>query len=173
MRLAILKSSPVRIVYFGLAALLLLSLALLGSSGSSKQTLNNKVPLSSKIQGENETPEGGSSLPTVVSENQKVDGNQTSSSTSVHVSVNSNTTNGETTGSSSVEVTTNGQTQTFSDALDDCIAGGDIRIRVGGTRVSCESDDGKLEINWRSDTKQRTKSKTKIETDVDQDISLH
>jgi hypothetical protein len=173
MRLNILKSFPWRIVYLVIAALLILALAVFGSSGNNKQTQSKKAPFSSKFQEENQATQVNPPQPEVVNESENGGGSQESTSTKVYVSVNSNTTNGETTGQASVQITSDGQTQTFSDALDQCIADGDIRVRVDGTKIKCESDNGNLEINWRSDNNQDTESESTFKRDVDIDKDSH
>ncbi|OGY25390.1 MAG: hypothetical protein A2Z24_00035 [Candidatus Woykebacteria bacterium RBG_16_44_10] len=173
MRLTILKSFPWKIVYIVAAALLLWSLVIFSSSGNTKQAKNTSGPNSSKFQEENQESQVNPTQPEVVNESENGVSSQESTSTKVHVSVNSNTTNGETTGQASVQITRDGQTQTFSDALDQCIADGDIRVRVDGTKIKCESDNGNLEINWRSDNNQDTKSESTFKQDVDIDKDSH
>lgn len=155
MRLAVLKSFPWRIVYLVAAFLLLLALAVFGSSGNIKQTQNNKEPISSKFQEENQSEQTDSSQEEIANKDESVNNSQTSSSTKVSVSVESNTTNGETTGQASATVTQNGETQTITKDFEDTIEGVNFKVDVS---------NGEFEFSSR--VRERSKSKTSTDQDV-------
>ncbi|OGY20945.1 MAG: hypothetical protein A2126_02770 [Candidatus Woykebacteria bacterium GWB1_45_5] len=156
MRLAVLRSFPWRIVYLVGAALLLLALAIFGSSGNSKQVQNNKEPIPSKFQEENQASQVSSLQSNTDGEEGNNNDSQESTSTKVHVSVSSNTTNGETTGQASVEVTQDGQTQIFTQDISDVVDGNNFRIKV---------NNGKVDFDVDFD--QHTKNKSSIEQEVE------
>jgi len=173
MRLAVLKSNLTRMVPILLAALLLLVLAFFSGAPSTKKTTSDQKPFGSKVQGEQESISADQSQ----SEDSSEDGNsandQASTSTKVSISVNSNTTDGETDRSTNVEITTNGQTQDFSDAINECLDTGDIKIRLDGTRLRCVSEDDHLEIKLDSDSSQYSTSESSSELKVTEKKRLH
>ena len=168
MSFQIVKTLPWRIIYLSLAALILLSLAFFGPSENTKKTPIKKVLFGSKVQGEQETSEVFPPQPIIIPDDQDED-DQKSSSTKVRISVNSTNTNGETSGSANVEVTTNGQTQNFSDAVQACLDGADISIKIDDNKISCEGDDDKVEIKWKSSNNQKSKNETSVEQNIEID----
>jgi hypothetical protein len=158
-----------RFTYYILLALLFILLAFIGPAGS---------PLGTNVQGEEDQSgeavagETGqlNELPTSADDSNNPPTNEKSSngtnSTKIHVSVNSSTNNEGTSGSTKVEVTTNGQTQDFSEALEDCLESGDIRVSTKDTKIECESEDGSVEIDWDSDSDEDQENESSMEQEV-------
>ncbi|HEX7456072.1 MAG TPA: hypothetical protein VF303_01220 [Candidatus Nanoarchaeia archaeon] len=167
MRLTILRNVPKIIIYLGLVFLLL---ALLAVSGTFDNQGFNKKVSSEKINGQKnknaETVASESNNNSGSSDQNSEDQNQTSNKTKVRVSVSSNTTNGETTGSTNVKVTTNGKTQDLSEALDECLVAGKIKISTEDSKIECESSDGSVEIDWDSENDTDQKSEFSSDTDI-------
>ena len=170
MRLTLTRNIPRIIIYLGLLVLLL-SLVVLSGNYSKSNPNGKSSPI--KIQG---TQTQNSDQ--VAFETDSSDGDENSANTSqntsslntrIRVSVDSNTTNNETTGHTNIEVTQNGETQDFSNALSECLSAGNINIDIGDSEIDCESEDGRLEIDWNSDNDQRTKTKTSSSQDIEID----
>jgi len=155
MRLTILKNYSWRIANLVVAAVLLLALAIFGSSETTKESNSTKDAISPIFQEENQVSETKSTKPGGTEESADSDNSQKTTSIKLHVLVNSNTTNGETTGQAEIEVTKNGETNTISENLDKLTDSNNFRIKV---------NDG--EVDFDVDFDQNTKSKTSSETDV-------
>ncbi len=171
MRLEVIKSTPRIVFYLGLVGLLLL----LAISGKLNEPIQNKKIVDTKVdstqaqtldEAEEEENSDGEEQETS-SANSSATANF-STSTKIHVSVNSSNTNGETTGSAKVEVTNNGNTFDFSDIFEECFAEGDIKIKIGDTKIDCESEDGNFKVDWDSDFDQNVKNEYSNETNIDE-----
>jgi hypothetical protein len=164
MRLSVAKNIPRLSIYFALVALLLVLLAISGTSneGFSKTVSESDIQKEQK-QVSNQT----TALPPTNNgpSSEDSDTNQ-SSETKVKISVKTNTTNGETTGSTNVKVATNGKTQDFSEALDECLTAGKIKVSTEDSKIKCESEDGSIEIDWDSENDTEQESEFSSETDI-------
>ena len=172
MRLEVIKNTPRIVFYLGLVGLLLLLLAV---SGKLNDPIQNKKIVDTKVgstqtqtldESENEvnvddTDQGTPSTNSNTTSN-------FSTSTKIHISVNSSSTNGETTGSAEIEVTNNGNIIDFSDIFEDCFADGNIKIKIGYTKIDCKSDDGNFEVDWDSKFKQKEQNDFSSKTDIDE-----
>lgn len=165
-----------KIAPYAVAALLLLSiLAISGTTKNDNVSTKNSfgsVPL--KVQSEqtsnldNSTQDQNTAGETSDADNNNENNSSGSNSSKVHFSLSTQTTNGETTGSANVSVTNNGNTLDFSDSLEKCFSDGDIRVRTDNTKIDCESEDGKFEVDWKSDFDQDEDNEVSIKSDIDQ-----
>lgn len=172
MRLEVIKSTPRIVFYLGLVGLLLLLLAFSGKlndPGLNKKIVATKVD-STQTQTleevENEEDAGGDEQEIYPANSNTSSSSSTSAKFSV--SINSHSTSGETTGLAKVEVTNNGNTFDFSDIFEECFAEGGIKIKIGDTKIDCESEDGNFKVDWDSDFDQDEESEFSSETSIDE-----
>ena len=168
MRFEVLKNIPKIIIYLGLVLILLAFLVVSGSfnnQGQSNKTSTTKIQGQQSQKLDQATSESTNSGEDTTSTNTIQ--STKSTSTKIHVSVSSSTTNNKTTGSTEIEVTTNGKTQNFSEVLDKCITAGKIKISTEDLKIKCESDDGSVEIDWKSDHDESQKNESSFSLEID------
>lgn len=175
MRLETIKNTPRIVFYLGLVGLLLLLLAI---SGKLNEPIQNKKIVDTKVDSTQvqtlDEAEKEENSDDEEQETSSANSNTTanfSTSTRIHISVNSHSTNGETTGSAELEITNNGNSFDFSDVFEECFSDGNIKIKIGGTKIDCESEDGNFEVDWNSKFKQKEENEYSSEINIDENNS--
>ena len=172
MRLEVIKSTPRIVFYLGLVGLLLLLLAISGKlndATSNKKIVDTKVdPTQAQTLDEAEKEENSDDEEQETSSANSNTSSSSSTSAKFSVSINSHSTSGETTGSAKVEVTNNGNTVVFSDIFEECFSDGNIKIKIGDTKIDCESEDGNFEVDWNSKFKQKEENEYSSEINIDE-----